>query len=661
MTMNPSIQKIIAEAQKRLKQGNRKGARQILGQAVQHYPREAHLWYWLGQTLDDRKHAIDAFERALSYDPSLHQAQKFLDRINAIARSSPPTRQPSRPSRPAPPKLPAKKAPSPAPAPPPPQKEEKEAESESESEMNLDWLMNRTAPSAAMPERQKPERQKSKAPPPEAEPPQPKKRVKADPPPHQPPSQEDEGSSWSFLEELSEDDLYIEPQAESMPEEASQPASSGSSFLEELQEDNQGTSLEGEKAASASASPWDFLTDDLVSSNIEGTDPAAPPLSAPENAFGISEDELWRRAQAFIGDVKLPESLSPENQAAQGAKIERGAFTFSDAPPSLAAQLPVRSDLPPLTEEQIKAALGAEPAEDKADKQEKAPKQAKPRRGGRLLGCLLLLILLPVVFGSLGWYLLRGSFYPTSLEEVNPELISTQVAELQIRYLTTAATPIPAPDWVGEAQELRYQNNFAEAEARLRAGLEAEAGNSIGLATLSDLLRERLGREGEALSLAQEASAAATTAEERARASESYVWALAHQAQPDVGQALASAEQALEETPESPHTFWALAMARALAGNADGSREALISASALSEEVQAGAVAAQEAEVYARMGELEEAVALYERALRDTDYIPWRVELVKIERKLEHPDSQTHLDHLREIAPDDPAVQQLGQ
>jgi tetratricopeptide (TPR) repeat protein len=466
------------------------------------------------------------------------------------------------------------------------------------------------------------------------------------------------------LEELSEDDLYIEPEAESMPDEVSQPASSGSSFLEELQEDNQGTSLEGEKAASASASPWDFLTDDLVSSNIEDTDPAAPPLKAPDNAFGISEDELWRRAQAFIGDVKLPESLSPENQAAEGAKIERGAFSFSDAPPSLAAQLSVRSDLAPLTEEQIKAALGVEPAEDKADKQEKAPKQAKPRRGGRLLGCLLLLILLPVVFGSAGWYLLRGSFYPTSLEEVrevNPELISTQVAELKVRYLTTAATPIPAPDWVGEAQELRYQNNFAEAEERLRTELEAEAGNVIGLATLSDLLRERPGGEGEALALAQEASAAATTAEERARASESYVWALAHQAQPDVGQALASAEEALEETPESPHAFWALAMARALAGNADGSREALLSASALSEEVQAGAVAAQEAEVYARMGELEEAVALYEDALQETDYIPWGVELVKIKRQLEHPDSQTHLDHLREIAPDDPAVQQLGQ
>jgi len=301
--------------------------------------------------------------------------------------------------------------------------------------------------------------------------------------------------------------------------------------------------------------------------------------------------------------------------------------------------------------------------------------QPKKRDRG-WLGCLLRLFLLLLVLVGLsvcGWYMVSYNLLPQAAIESHP-IIATQVATLQEvvpPFPTQLALPpstftgqTPEPEWVRQANEARYNNQIQEAEKTLRTHLVEDPTNIMALLALSDLRRDQLNGEKDALQLAEEALAIINqegSLDQRAQAAERYVWAMALQEQPDIGLALARGEQAASETPNNPYAQWAYAMATTLQQDTEAAWKATERASSLSADLQpSGLNEAKQAEIYASFGDLEQAIQRYEAALQKTDYVPWRVALVRLlqtEEQLEQ--AQEHIDYLRQIAPDDPAVKQL--
>lgn len=468
-----------------------------------------------------------------------------------------------------------------------------------------------------------------------------------EPPEASPATPEPNGTQWTFLEELTgAGGAAAQVDAEPAPAAAeAEEADEGTTwaFLEELEGDFSQDGAGGTLPRAASERGGARVVED------PSLDPDAPP---------VSEGELWRRAEAFL-DSSTPAAmpppqglaiesvaLAPEQEpslppiaavslAPAPSAPERGSFSFLDAPPSPVATLPVRNSLPPLTAEQIlEAANGAA-----APKAERAGRQSGPRR--RLLPVLLLLAILAVLAAT--------------------ALASGAIGRLP--FGTTArATPFPAPAWVQEAQAARYANDFATAESVLREGLASTPDEVVGQVALSQLLRDQVGREGEAVAVAEEALGGVRNLDERALAAEAFVWTMARQAQPDVGRMLASAEQAATETPQSPHAQWARALAAAVEGDSDVARETALLAGRLAPIEEAAQSAAKEAEVLARVGDGEAAVQDYERALETVDYVPWRIALVRLLRELGRAEeAETHLTQLRALAPDDPGVLELDR
>ena len=292
------------------------------------------------------------------------------------------------------------------------------------------------------------------------------------------------------------------------------------------------------------------------------------------------------------------------------------------------------------------------------------------------LGCLFRLLLLLLVFVGLclcGWYIVSYNLLPQATIESNPA-VATQVATLQEAvppFPTQLAldpdlfrAETPQPEWLREAYEARYNNDIQGAEKILRTTLVEDPTNIAALLALSDLRRDQLDGEKEALQLAEEALAIINkegSLDQRAQAAERYVWAMALQEQPDIGLALARGEQAATETPNNPHAQWAYAMASTLQEETSTAWESTERASNLSVNLLPnGLNEAKQAEIYARFGDIEQAVQRYEAALKKTDYVPWRVTLVRLlQEQGELDQAQEHIDYLRKIAPDDPAVQGL--
>ena len=307
-----------------------------------------------------------------------------------------------------------------------------------------------------------------------------------------------------------------------------------------------------------------------------------------------------------------------------------------------------------------------------------APPQPQKSRLRRAVGCFMKILLLLLVMGGLfllSWYIVSHNLLPEQAVNANPA-VATQVAVIRENVppfpeeinagtfsLNLMATESAVPEWVREAQKARYNNNINEADQILRNNLKNDPNNIAGLLALSDLRREQAGGEGEALKLAERALDIINTEgtlEERAQASQRYVWAMARQAQPDIGLALARGEQAATETPDNPYALWAHAMAASLEGDTSIAWKATQRATSLSGGESIGVIEAQQAEIYAQLGDLEQAAQRYKAALEKTDYVPWRVTLVRILREQERFDeAQKHLDHLRQLAPNEPAVQQL--
>lgn len=656
--MNPSTEKVIDEARRLLeKWGNRDAARRRLSQAIQVNPNDAELWYWMARALDTRSHVVDALRRALKVDPTHRDAQRYLDWLEKgvgdasewpIAGGLPEGLTPTAPA-PIPPPAPA--APPAVPTPP------ASAPAQQEAEDILAWLNDNAAP--ATPSTPVTEEPASKAPP-----------LSLD---------------WLMDEGEVEADFVIEAGEVAAPVSTpdTPPADESWSFLAELEGGS-------ERSPSVTAAPpppatpaapleehgWSFL-DELETASGSGS-PKAATQAAPGPPPALTEESLWHRAEQILGPV--PAHLTNNASIPQKIVPPRGVFTFQDVPPSPAASLPVRNSLLPLTRAQVEAALQApapapakgtgkeakakaEPKETKG-KKETAPKAEKaPRRGGGLGRLLVPLVVLALVGAAL-WFALRNDLIPEQVKSANPA-VATQIAALQSR-LSPGPTPLPRPDWLATAETARYANRVGEAEQILRDSLAGEPSSVAGLIALSDLLRERPGREGEGLAVAEQALAAVTSVDERAWASEAFVWAMAVQPQPDLGRALASAEQALAETPRSPHAHWSRAMAAALEGNAELARTESAQAIALSSPPSpSGVWDARQAEIAARLNDPALAAQLYEKALQTADYVPWRVALVRVLRTLQTPEApataEFHLNHLRTIAPDDPAVQALGQ
>ncbi len=341
-------------------------------------------------------------------------------------------------------------------------------------------------------------------------------------------------------------------------------------------------------------------------------------------------------------------SLPRKGKASRCQRPRRASRWLPSAPP-LSAPIPDKASPTPQ-----KAAPAATPRKPRAPREPKAPRKLGT------LGKVVLSLLGVVVVSGLLWLGLRNAeqLIPASVLADNPAF-ATAIIAAQLRA-GPRPTPLPQPAWMEQAQAARYGNEPERAESVLRTILDEEPSNVVALAAMSDLLREQPGREAEALEMAQRAQEVVRTLPERALAAEAFAWAAAAQPTPDVGLIVASGEQAAAETPASPHAQWARAVGSVLNGEMAMAQEAASLATSLSQDTLPGETAAKRAALAGMMGQQEEMAKQYETALEGTDYVPWRVALVRALRALGRPDeAQAHLDHLLQIAPDDPAVQGL--
>lgn len=376
--------------------------------------------------------------------------------------------------------------------------------------------------------------------------------------------------------------------------------------------------------------------------------------AAVAESESLSESGLWQRAYAFIGDPE-DERFMPEPP--------RGRFSFSDVPPSPVQDIPVHNSLAPLSTDQVNLLIGEEEKPKKAAKATPLKKQPPPKTRERIapsagtapLRRLLVLVVVVAVVGTLGWALFRFDLTPTAVRDLHP-IVATSVAETHLR-VAPAPTAFPAPSWLTEATDNRYANRITQSEGFLRQGIASEPDNLIARFMLSDVLREQAGLESESLTVAEEAAGRVRTIEERAYAAQALVWAIA--AQPDIGAddlalAQVTAEQAVAEVPNSPHAQWARAMYAALTGNAGEAENAASLATTLDASLSSRpAIAkARQAEVAYRAGHWELAIQLYEQALQEIDYVPWRANLIVILR--ENGEEERALSHLATLRATDP-------
>lgn len=447
-----------------------------------------------------------------------------------------------------------------------------------------------------------------------------------------PPPSTPSPSQWSLLSELGDADEDEEEQVEvraTAPQRTAAPRKEEFAFLAEM----------------------------------ENQLPTATLMATPGlEAAPITEAGLWQRAYAFIGQPD-DEMFLPEPP--------RGRFSFSDVPPSPVQDIPVRNTLTPLSTDQVNLLIEEEekpkkiskvaPAKNQPPKIKREQKERRGTNSGNSVRRVLIPFALLALLGILGWGIVRFDLTPAAVRDVNPA-VATGVAEAHLR-VAPPPTPFPAASWLNEAADNRYANRITQSEGFLRQGIASEPENLIARFILSDILREQPGLEAEALSVAEEAATRVTTIEERAYAAQAVVWAIA--AQPEIGPddlavAQVAAEQAAALVPNSPHAQWARAMYAALVGNAAEAESAASLAASLDTSLSAyPAVAnARQAEVAYRAGHWELAIQLYEQALRDVDYVPWRAQLILIlQANGRAEEAITHLAALRAADPDHPLLQ----
>lgn len=432
-------------------------------------------------------------------------------------------------------------------------------------------------------------------------------------------------STWSLLSELGDDDVPFEP-----PSTPVTSAPETLSLLEEMESQN-------------------------------------PSVTSPYYGMGMAdsapttEESLWNRATYFIGE--------PLEEPIIAMEPPRGQFSFADAPPSPAESIPVRNSLSPLTAEQVNTLIAeeekpkgkAKPAKPAPVREEKVKVKTPPSPTMKSLRSLLTLAAIVGVILLILWATLRFNLLPESVVNASP-MIATPVSDLHLR-LSPPPTPFPASDWIAEAQDNRMNNRLTQAEGLLAQGVASDPNNLLAKVMLSEVLREEPGKEADALAVAEDAFASVSTLEERALAAEALVWAIARQPQPDVARAQVAAEQAAAEVPNSPHAQWARAMSAALLGNTGEAESAATLAAALDTSLPASVKAARQAEVMQRAGNADLAAQLYEKAINDLNYVPWRVQFIAVLRAIEADpvNSPRIMEQLSEIRTADPDNPILGQ
>jgi hypothetical protein len=391
---------------------------------------------------------------------------------------------------------------------------------------------------------------------------------------------------------------------------------------------------------------------------MENQLPTATLATPGLEAAPVTESSLWQRAYAFIGEPE-DERFLPEPP--------RGRFSFSDVPPSPVQDIPVRNTLTPLSTDQVNLLIEEEEKPKKANKaaptksQTPKTKRERTRTSSNSVRRILVPLAVLASLGILGWAVLRFDATPAAVRDLHPA-VATGVAEAYLR-VAPPPTPFPTVSWLSEVADNRYANRITQSEGFLRQGIASEPDNLIARFVLSDVLREQEGLEAESLVVAQEAADRVQTLEERAYAAQALVWAIA--AQPEIGpDDLASAQVAAEQSaalvPNSPHAQWARAMYAALVGNTSEAESAASLAASLDTSLSAyPAVAkARQAEVAYRAGQWELAVQLYEQALRETDYVPWRANLIEILQENDRDaEAISHIAALRAIDPEHPILQ----
>jgi tetratricopeptide (TPR) repeat protein len=321
---------------------------------------------------------------------------------------------------------------------------------------------------------------------------------------------------------------------------------------------------------------------------------------------------LWQRAITFVGK---PPTEEVALVGAAGAPVT----PLVQKPPGAISSL--RQSAPPIQASTRESAATKKVVRERA---EKLPRVALTTRQKALRRNLVLLGLLAAL-GVSGWLALRFDMTPDSVRATHP-FVATRVAEAHLR-VAPQPTPFALNNWMRDATSNRYANRILPAAALLRQGIATEPDNLTARFMLSDILRDDPGT------------------------------VTASQAIPDMSLAQVAAQQAASDVPDSPHAQWARAMYAALAGDAAEANRAAELAADLDSSRSPATVKARRAEIAQRLGATEEAIQLYESALLETDYVPWRAEVVRLLRSIGRDEEvEFHLSALRAADPDHPLV-----
>lgn len=386
--------------------------------------------------------------------------------------------------------------------------------------------------------------------------------------------------------------------------------------------------------------------------------PVAPPPPRPEPA-SLSLDDLL--------DEAPPTAVAPKAPPAPPAPVAEVV------PPPLASAPPVESALPAptpppgaflslasLVGEEALHPAGEPPAPEPPPPSPPAPQpvlKLKPKTApvkqpppawvmevqGMLPALLGVVFLLLVLWSGFTWW-----------NGLNRQRVSNLPSGLTVQV----PVPLVKPEWLTEAEALRWSNQLAQAESALRDAATRPEDEALAQAALSLLLTDQVGRANDAVQAAQRATEIAPNPVQQGYAAYALIMALEAQRAPADGARLrALADEATRAAPRNPYTE--IARARAATANADWSQAMTAARSAVHSASEAEQPEAWVALARAawEQGDLVVAEEAYGKALAVRDYGPWQIErAILLARQRRFDEASTILGHGRSLVPDLPNV-----
>ncbi len=292
----------------------------------------------------------------------------------------------------------------------------------------------------------------------------------------------------------------------------------------------------------------------------------------------------------------------------------------------------------------------AEPPAPPKEKKEKGPKRfdtsgwaAELRQVAPFIGGALVLVVL----------MMGGIFAWTRFAPANLFSRFTQPLAEHLPLQSLPVVTFDRPEWLTDAEGLRWSNRFEEAEAALREATARPEDEALAQAALSLLLSDQLGRADESVAAAERAAELASTPAEKGYAAFALVTAMESQKQPPDGAAMRELANDARRAA-GRFTYTQMARARAEAANASWSESMNAARDAVhtaGEAEQAEAWVAL-ARATTEQGNFTVAEEAYGRALALHDYGPWQMErALLIGRQGRYEEAAIILSHGRSLAP----------